>query len=101
MWAANHPTEGAVLSYQRESRLTELIEEQRLDARRFGVSLGPLIEAAAVIRTTCQTLRVLLDEMEVTVGVHLELLDSLLRSRDGSRWWQHIEEEPPNSEYSS
>lgn len=65
-----------------------LLEEQRFEATQRRASLGPLVEAVGVLRATCETIRLLLAEMESSVGVHLELLDAVIRSRDGSRWWE-------------
>jgi hypothetical protein len=80
--------------------LAQLLEGQRRDAAQRRESLGPIIEAVGMLRACCQTIRLLLDEMEASVGVHLELLDAVLRAHDGSRWWERLEPEREEREES-
>lgn len=67
-----------------------LLDRYRSDAARRRDSLGPLVKAVGVLRVCCETLRLLLDEIELDVGVHLELLDAVIRKHDGSRWWDRL-----------
>jgi hypothetical protein len=78
---------------QADGGLAELLEGHRSQAAVRRESLGPLIEAATMLRACCETVRVLLDEMESAVGVHLELLDAVMRSHCGNRWWELPREE--------
>ena len=55
-------------------------------------SLGPLFEAAGYVCACCEMVRLLLDELE-SVPVHLELLDAVLRTRHGNRWWEHLQDD--------
>jgi len=48
-------------------------------------SLDPIVEAVGRLRACCETLRLLLDEIERNVVGHLELFDALIRTSDGSR----------------
>jgi hypothetical protein len=73
----------------------QLLEGYRSQAALHRESLGPLIEAAAMLRVCCETVRVLVDEMKSAVGVHLELLDAVPRTRYGNRWWEPLEGEQP------
>jgi hypothetical protein len=61
------------------------------DAAGRHESLGPIGEAAVAVRAYCETLRTLLDELEGGVAFHLELLDAVIRSQHGYRWWQQLE----------
>jgi hypothetical protein len=74
------------------------VEAQRREATLRRESLGPIIEAVGHLRACCDTLRVILDELEADVGVHLELLDHVLVNRDGSRWWDRLHEDPADLE---
>ena len=76
-----------------DKAIRRLLEAQRSDAALRGESLGPIIEAAGTLRASCETVRLLLDEMESTVGVHLELLDAVLRTHQRNRWWEQLEGE--------
>lgn len=78
------PVDGAAL---------RLLEEQRREAALRRESLGPIVEAVGMLRVCCETVRLLLDEIESAVGVHLELLDAVMRTRFGSRWWDHLDDE--------
>ncbi len=49
-------------------------------------SLGRIVEAVGRLRACCETLRLLLDEIERNVVGHLELFDAMIRTSDGSRW---------------
>jgi hypothetical protein len=74
--------------------LDQLLEEHRSEAALRRESLGPIVEAVGMLRACCDTIRLLLDEMEASVGVHLELVDAVLRARDGSRWWEQLHGSP-------
>jgi hypothetical protein len=78
-----------------DTPLARLLEEQRLEATQRRASLGPLVEAVGMLRATCETIRLLLAEMESNVGVHLELLDAVMCARGGSRWWKQLTDDPP------
>jgi hypothetical protein len=73
--------------------LAKLLEHQRSDAAQRRASLGPIVEAVGMLRACGETIRLLLDEMESSVGVHLELLDAVIRSHAGSRWWEGLSED--------
>jgi hypothetical protein len=77
-----------------QSAIERLLEEQRREKYLREESLGPIVAAVGMLRESSATVRLLLDDMESSVGVHLELLDAVMRARDGSRWW----EEPRNPE---
>jgi hypothetical protein len=66
-----------------------MMEKQRVQAALRRESLGPLFEAAGHLRTCCETIRLLLDELGF-VAVHLELLDAVLRAQHGNRWWVEL-----------
>jgi hypothetical protein len=70
--------------------LTQLMEKHRAEAALRRESLGPIVEAVGQLHACCRTIRLLLDEMESTLGVHLELLDHVLVAHDGSRWWKRV-----------
>jgi hypothetical protein len=69
---------------------TRLLEEQRREAALRRESLGPVVEAVGMLRACTDSIRLMLDEIDATVGVHLELLDHVLVSRHGSRWWDRL-----------
>jgi hypothetical protein len=73
--------------------LEQILDEQRADAALRRESLGPIREAVGMLRAYCDTIRPLLDEMETSVGVHLELLDAVIRAREGSRWWDELHQD--------
>lgn len=70
--------------------LEQTLMEQRRQASVREESLGPLMAAAGTVRESCTTARLLLDELETSVGFHLEILDALLRAQLGNRWWQEL-----------
>ena len=70
--------------------IAQLLEDQRREAALRRESLEPIVEAVGHLRACCETIRLLLDEMETGVGVHLELLDAVLRTQHGSRWWDQL-----------
>jgi hypothetical protein len=76
------------MSPQPDTPLTQLLEQQRAEAALRRDTLGPIVEAVGMLHACCDTIRLLLDEMESSVGVHLELLDAVLRCQEGSRWWE-------------
>jgi hypothetical protein len=78
---------------QSNTPLAQLLEQQRSETALRHEGLGPIVEAVGMLRACCETVRLLLDELEVSVGVHLELLDAVIRSRDGSRWWEELTED--------
>jgi hypothetical protein len=86
------------LSHSSKTPLEKMLEERRVEAALRSDSLGPIIEAVGMLRACCETIRVALDELESRVGVHLELLDSVLVNRDGSRWWEQLHAEPEEGE---
>jgi hypothetical protein len=90
--------DGGSMHPAHDTPLARLLEEQRLEAAQRRASLGPIVEAVGMLRACCETVRLLLDEMESSVGVHLELLDAVIRSRDGSRWWEQLTEETPGED---
>lgn len=59
-----------------------------------GERLGPIIDAVGVLRACSETLPFLLDEIDLRLPVHLELLAAVIRSRDGSRWWDCLSAVP-------
>ena len=69
---------------------TEVLEELRADAASRRESLGSLVDAAGHLRACCDTIELLLQEINSAVGVHLELLDAVLRTRSGNRWWDEL-----------
>jgi hypothetical protein len=81
------------LPEQIDSRIAEVLEAQRLDGALRRESLGPVFEAAGMIRACTATIRVLLDELDTNVALHLELLDTVLRTDQGNRWWEALEGE--------
>ena len=82
------------MSESMDGAASRLLEEQRRAAALRRESLGPIVEAVGHLRACCDAVRALLDEMESTVGVHLELLDHVLVAREGSRWWEHLRDRP-------
>lgn len=76
-----------------DSRIAGLLEAERQDAALRRQSLGPVVEAAWVVRSCCETIRLLAEEMETSVALHLELLDAVLRTHYGNRWWEQLEGE--------
>jgi hypothetical protein len=76
-----------------DSELASLLEAQRAEAVCRRESLGPVIEAAGMLRDCCKTIRLLLDDLDASVAVHLELLDAVLRTHYGNRWWEPLEGE--------
>lgn len=85
------------MPYQPEGPLDRLLDSYRSDAAMRRESLGPIIKAVGVLRAGCETLRagcetlrMLVDEIDLNVGVHLELLDAVIRAHDGSRWWDRL-----------
>lgn len=90
-----HPERGRVAAHiavRRDSRSPFLARRSQtfVEAALRRESLGPVVEAVGLLRACCETIRLLLEEMESTVGVHLELLDAVLRAHDGSRWWEQL-----------
>jgi hypothetical protein len=79
------------MKHPNESAIDQLLEEQRRAKCSREDSLGPIVAAVAMLRESCSTLRLVLDELETTVGFHLELLDHVLVTRHGSRWWEHLQ----------
>lgn len=61
--------------------LTRLLKEHRSEPALRRESLGPLAEAAGILRDSCVADRRLLDEIDVGVSIHLGLLDAVTRSR--------------------
>ena len=78
-----------------DPQVAALLEAHRFDAALRRDSLGPVIEAAGMLRTCSETIRLLLDELDKSVALHLELLDAVLRTHYGNRWWQELEGEQP------
>jgi hypothetical protein len=78
------------MPYQPEGPLDGLSDSYRSDAAMRRESLGPIVEAVGVLRAYCETLRPMLDEIDLSGGVHLELLAAVVRTRDGSRWWGRL-----------
>ena len=68
------------MSSEVDSRIAELLEAERRDAAVRRESLGPVVEAVSMVRSCCETIRLLAEEMEISVAVHLELLDAVLRT---------------------
>jgi hypothetical protein len=83
----------AALSDHVGSRIAGLLEAERREAALRRERLGPVVEAAWMVRACCETIRLLAEEMETSVAVHLELLDAVLRTHYGSRWWEQLEGE--------
>lgn len=81
------------MSDQVDSRIAGLLEAERRDAALRRETLGPVVEAAWIVRACCEMIRLLAEEMETGVAVHLELLDAVLRTHDGNRWWEQLEGE--------
>jgi hypothetical protein len=54
--------------------------------------------AVAMMRESCTTIRIVLDEMESCLGHHLEVLDALQRQRSGNRWWDELTAETASTE---
>lgn len=48
-----------------------------------------------MLRACCEAIRLLLDELDTSVALHLELLDAVLRTHHGNRWWEELEGERP------
>lgn len=84
------------LSFEPRSPLGRLIEDQRRAKSMREEGLGPVAAAAGMVRESCATTRLLLDDLEASVGLHLEILDAVLRRRFGNRWWDQlaVEDEP-------
>ena len=78
-----------------DPQLTPLLEVHRSQSALRRESLGPVIEAAGMLRDCCETIRLLLDELDTSVALHLELLDAVLRTHCGNRWWEQLEGERP------
>lgn len=76
-----------------DSRVAELLDAGRRDAALRRESLGPIVEAVAMVRACCETIRVLTQELDISVAVHLELLDAVLRTHYGNRWWEQLKGE--------
>jgi hypothetical protein len=83
--------EGDQMPSLAESTVTTLLEAQRAEATLRRESLGPIVEAIGVLRACSETIRLLLDEIDSSVGVHPELLDAVFVSRHGSRWWEQLD----------
>jgi hypothetical protein len=82
------------MCFPEESAIDRLLDEQRHAASIREASLGPIVAAVAMIRESCATQRLVLDELETAVVTHLELLNHVLVARDGSRWWDHLTDDP-------
>ena len=78
------------MSGRADRHLAELLEAQRIEAGLRREGLGPIVETVGVLRASISVIRSLLDELEVGAGVHLELLDAVLRDRLGSKWWEQL-----------
>jgi hypothetical protein len=78
------------MSDQVDSRVAELLEADRRDATARGESLGPIVEAAEMLGACCEMLRVAVDELEMSVGTLLELLNVWLVKRDGIFRWERL-----------
>jgi hypothetical protein len=73
-----------------ESPLSQLLEDQRRAKSLRQDSSGPICAAAEMVRESCATTRLILDELESAVGSHLDVLDALLRRRFGNQWWNQL-----------
>ena len=78
------------MAQEPRSPLEQLLEGQRREKSLREESLGPIAAAVGVVRKSCATTRLLLDNLESTVGFHLEILDALLRRRFGNHWWEDL-----------
>jgi len=76
-----------------QSAIERWLEEQRREKSQREASLGPIAAAVGMLRESCATTRLLLDELESSVGVHLGFLDAVLRQRFGNRWWEEVRRE--------
>jgi hypothetical protein len=74
----------------REPAIDRLLEEHRREMCLREERLGPIVAAVGMLRESCATTRLLLDEIELSAGVHLELLDAVLSDRFGGRWWEDL-----------
>jgi hypothetical protein len=72
--------------------LQAVLGQQRKEAALRRESLGPLVEATAMLRATTAAVRCLLDELETQVGVHLELLNIIMQTQYGNQWWEQLRE---------
>jgi hypothetical protein len=94
--ASNWPPSGRSESKEKhpamraDNELTQLMEKHRAEAALRHESLGPIVEAVGHLRACFEAIRLLLDETEAMVVVHLELLDHVLVNREGSRWWEQL-----------
>lgn len=70
--------------------IEQLLEHHRAEHREREQSVGPMAAAVEALRESCATSHLLLEEMELSVGFHLELLDVALRNRFGNRWWEDL-----------
>lgn len=75
---------------QQDPIIEQLLTEQRHDNALREASLGPIAAAAAMVRESCDTTCILLNDLETSVAFHLEILDALLRRRFGNSWWDEL-----------
>jgi hypothetical protein len=73
-----------------KSPIEQVLGERHREKRLREESLGPIVAAVGLLRESCATVRLVLDDMETSLTHHLELLDALLRDRAGSRWWEQL-----------
>lgn len=81
------------MSSRADAYLLELLEAQRADAGLRGESQGPIVEAVRLLRASTDVIRSLLQELDSGVGLHLELLDVVLRDQRGNQWWEALVDE--------
>ena len=86
------------MSFDSQSPLERLIEDQRRAKSMRQESLGPVAAAAGMVCESCATTRLLLEDLESAVGFHLDVLDALLRCRLGNRWWEEPAAETGSTE---
>jgi hypothetical protein len=43
-----------------------------------------------MVRQSCAAIRLICEQLESSVAVHLELLDAVLVARHGDRWWERL-----------
>jgi signal transduction histidine kinase len=79
------------------SPLEQFLEELQREKSLRTETLGPIAAAVGVVRESCATMRLVLNELESSTAFHLELLDALLRQRFGSRWWDEVTQDAEDS----
>jgi hypothetical protein len=71
------------------SPLEQFLEEQRRAQSQREESFGPLAAAVGMLRESCATTRLLLDELESSL-VSSRCSTPWLHRRHGNRWWEDL-----------